>query len=137
MSLEPVIFTPLNLDISFLAKNTFILNFIHEFSVFLLNFSAYAFILLKLFKVLCYSYLTFDWLPMINPYIWPFSFFRIATRWYFKFFERFFPSIVLNENQFEISTIVALELLNSIVFCLVRLSHSLIFILEDIEKALK
>ena len=76
MSLEPVIFTPLNLDISFLTKNSFILSFIHELSVFLLNFSAYAFILLKLFKVLCYSYLTFDWLPMINPYIWPFSFFQ-------------------------------------------------------------
>jgi len=52
MSVESIIFTPLNLDISFLAKNPFVLGFIHELSVFLLNFSAYAFILLKLFKVL-------------------------------------------------------------------------------------
>ena len=50
MSVEPIIFTPLNFDISFLAKNVFVLGFIREFSIFLLNFSAYAFILLKLFK---------------------------------------------------------------------------------------
>jgi hypothetical protein len=34
MSVEPIIFTPLNFDISFLAKNVFVLGFIREFSVF-------------------------------------------------------------------------------------------------------
>ena len=96
MSIEPILFTPLNFDISFLAKNVFVLGFIREFYILLLNFSAYAFILLKLFKVLCYSSLTFDWLPMINPYIWPFSFFRVATGWYFEVFQKHF----LHNNPF-------------------------------------
>jgi hypothetical protein len=137
MSIEPILFTPLNFDISFLAKNVFVLGFIREFYILLLNFSAYAFILLKLFKVLCYSSLTFDWLPMINPYIWPFSFFRIATGWYFELFQKHFPTIVINKRGFNISTIVGLELLNSLTFCLVRISHSLIYVLEDLEKVLK
>ena len=59
------------------------------------------------------------------------------TRWYFKFWERFLPSIPLNDNNFEISTIVGLEALNSIVFFSVRLSHFLIGILEELEKTLQ
>jgi len=137
MEFEPVIFNYLNIDISFLAKNPFILEIIHGLSVLLLNFAAYAYILLKFFKVLCYSHMTFEWLPMINPYIWPYSFFRVMTRWYFKFWERFLPSIPLNDNNFEISTIVGLEALNSIVFFSVRLSHFLIGILEELEKTLQ
>ena len=136
MSPEPVLFTALNFDISFLTKNTFLLEFFHIFFVFLVNISSYLFIFLKLFKVLCYSYLTFDWLPMINPYIWPFAFFRLSTRWYFDLFEKFFPTLIVNQNQFEISTIVALELLNSLVYFLVRSTNFFVSNLENIEKVL-
>ena len=72
MSVEPIIFTPLNFDISFLAKNVFVLGFIREFSVFLLNFSAYSFILLKLLNFICLLnlLLLFDIYLILIIYLW-------------------------------------------------------------------
>ena len=46
--------------------------FTHHLSIFLVNFISYLYILVKFYKVLCYSKMTFEWLPMINPYVWPF-----------------------------------------------------------------
>ena len=128
-----------NLNSTINSVSSFEINLVitNDLSIILLNVISYLYIFLKFYKILCYSKMTFDWLPMINPYIWPFSFFRIATGWYFELFQKHFPTIVINKRGFNISTIVGLELLNSLTFCLVRISHSLIYILEDLEKVLK
>ena len=44
--------------------------------------------LLKIYRILCYSKITFDQLPLANPYTWPVAFFRIVTQPYFRFWAR-------------------------------------------------
>ena len=109
---------------------------IHYISILLINFIAYAYVFAKLYKVLCFSKMTFDWLPMINPYIWPFSFFKLMTDPYFKLWAKILPSIKFEKRSVDISSIIALESLNTVVFLLVLLSNQLLVILEDTEKFL-
>lgn len=105
--------------------------FVKESSVFLLNLMSYFYILLKFYKVLCYSKMTFDWLPMINPYVWPFSFFQLMTGPYFAFWSKILPNLKLEKSSIEISGIVALEALNAFIYFCVRFTNILIIVLEQ------
>lgn len=125
-----------NSDFIFLFKNEVTIQFLHAFSVFLINAVSYFYLFVKFYKVLCYSKMTFEWLPMINPYVWPFSFFQVLTGPYFSFWAKVLPSLRLENSSLEVSGIVALEALNSILYFCVRMTHNLIFILEDMEKTL-
>lgn len=106
---------------------------LHFFCVFLLNLIGYVYLCLKFFKVLCYSKMTFDWLPMVNPYIWPFSIFRILTKPYFLFWSKNLPSIKSNSASIEISAIVGLEVLNSLLYFCVRISGFLVQVIYNME----
>ncbi len=110
------------------------LYFLRSFSIFLLNMTSYFYIFLKFYKVLCYSKMTFEWLPMINPYIWPFSVFQVLTGPYFSFWSKILPSIKLDKSSVEISGIVALEVLNSLTYFCIKITNMLIVILEEMEK---
>jgi hypothetical protein len=79
--------------------------------------------------------MTFDWLPMINPYKWPFSMFHVLTDPYFSLWSKLFPSVRFENSSLEISGILALEGLNSLLYFCVRSSHYLLLILEETEKA--
>ena len=129
-------FNNLNPALLVLFKNNFTISVIHYTSIFLINVIAYAYVFAKLYKVLCFSKMTFDWLPMINPYIWPFSFFKLMTDPYFKLWAKILPSIKFEKRSVDISSIIALESLNTVVFLLVLLSNQLLVILEDTEKFL-
>ena len=119
-----------------LLKNEIGLTLIHYLSIILINFISYAYVFAKLFKVLCFSKLTFDWLPMINPYIWPFSFFKLVTDPYFKIWAKILPSVKFEKRSVDISAIIALESLNTIVFLLVVLANEFLVILEETERVL-
>jgi uncharacterized protein YggT (Ycf19 family) len=119
---------------NFFFKNIFMVHFIHYFSILLLNIVAYLYICAKLYKVLCYSKITFEWLPMINPYIWPFSLFNALTDPYFRFWAKILPNIKLDSSSVQISGIIALEALNSLIYFCVRVAQSLIVILENTQK---
>jgi hypothetical protein len=106
---------------------------IHTLAVFLLNAVSYFYVFLKFFKVLCYSKLTFEWFPMINPYVWPFSIFQTLTGPYFAFWARVLPSIKLEKSSLEISNIIALESLNSFVFFAMLLTQETIGLLTELE----
>ena len=109
---------------------------IHSLAVFLLNVVSYFYVFLKFFKVLCYSKLTFEWFPMINPYVWPFSIFQALTGPYFAFWARVLPSIKLEKSSLEISNIIALEALNSFVFFAMLFTQELIGLLNELEMLL-
>lgn len=126
----------LNSEFDFGENNQFSLQLIHSVSVFLLNIVSYLYIFVKFYKVLCYSKMTFEWLPMLNPYTWPFSFFQALTMPYFLFWSRIFPSIRFENSSLEISGVVALESLNSIIYFCVRFTNSLIETLEQTEQIL-
>jgi|APCry1669190646_1035306.scaffolds.fasta_scaffold19530_2 hypothetical protein len=122
-------------DINPWFTNSYFLFFSHYFALVLVNCLAYSYIFLKLFKTLCYSKMTFDWLPMINPYIWPFSLFDLVTGWYFEFWEKIFPTLKFESATFDISAIMALEAINSIMYFCVKLANFLIVVLEETEQA--
>ena len=125
-NLNPTIASILKLDVTDV--------FIHELSVLLINIVSYLYILLKFYKVLCYSRMTFDWMPMINPYIWPFSFFQLMTGPYFAFWSKILPNLKLEKSSIEISGIVGLEALNALIYFCVRFTNILIVLLEEKEK---
>jgi len=106
----------------------------HYLYIFLLNFVSYIWILLKFYKVLCYSKMTFEWLPMINPYVWPFSVFHILTGPYFKFWSTRLPNVKFDKSSIEISAIIGLEALNSLVYFAVKVAHILLVLLDENEK---
>lgn len=108
----------------------------HNLAVILLNIVAYLYVATKIFKVMCYSKLTFEWLPLINPYVWPFSLFHSITGPYFRMWSKILPPIKFEKTSIEISAIIALEALNSLIYFLVRISNILVSILQDTEKLL-
>jgi hypothetical protein len=73
---------------------------------------------------------------MINPYVWPFSIFHTITGPYFSFWSRVLPNIKLQQSSMEISNIIALESLNSVVFFLMLVTQELINFLTETEVAL-
>ncbi len=106
----------------------------HSLAVFLLNAVSYLYIFIKFYKVLCYSKMTFEWLPMINPYVWPFSIFHVLTGPYFAFWSKILPTIKFERSSVEISGIIALESLNSLIYFCVKATNQLIVLLEELEK---
>jgi len=111
--------------------------FLHYFAIFLVNLSAYLYVILRFYKVICYSKITFEWLPMINPYVWPFSMFQVLTDPYFSFWSRVLPMLKFEKSSLEISGIIALEALNSCTFFFVKLTSFLLPILDKTEIYLK
>jgi hypothetical protein len=102
-------------------------------TLFILNIVSSIYLFTKFYRVLCYSKMTFDWLPMLNPYLWPFSLFHILTNSYFNFWEKALPSIKLDNTTVEISAIIGLEVLNSSIYIIVRFTNLLLGILETIN----
>ena len=127
----------LNPFINNLSQNELSVAFLHTLSVFALNAVSYFYILIKFYKVLCYSKMTFEWLPMINPYVWPFSVFHVLTGPYFALWARILPSIKFEKSSVEISGIIALESLNSFIYFCVRTVNFLIGFLEQLEKTIE
>jgi hypothetical protein len=104
--------------------------------LFLLNFISYLYNAVKFYKILCYAKLTFEWFPMINPYIWPFSIFRKLTGSYFQLWSKILPPIKIQKSSIDISGVVALEALNALIYFCARIANILVIILQETEKAL-
>lgn len=100
--------------------------------IFVSNFLYYFLIFLKFYRVLCFSKITFDGLPMINPYIWPFSIFRILTKPYFKFWKKTFPNLQSGRGAFDVSLILALEVLSAIIYFLSQVRLFLLIFAADL-----
>jgi hypothetical protein len=76
---------------------------------------SYLFLLLKIYRVLCFGKLTMDQLPLLNPYIWPFSLIRIITKPYFKFWSLLLPNVNFGSASYDISAIIGLEVLSKFI----------------------
>jgi hypothetical protein len=95
--------------------------------IFFANLSYYLLYLIKFYKIICFTKITFDGLPMINPYIWPFSIFRVLTKSYFAFWARIIPPIKYGKSSFDISIILGIEALSSIIYLLTQMRYFLLF----------
>jgi uncharacterized protein YggT (Ycf19 family) len=105
-----------------------------KFTFYLLNFLAntfdYIYLSIKVYRILCFLKITFDQMPLFNPYKWPLSFVRIITRPYLAFWARFLPNLKFGNMSYEISTIVALEFLA----CILRVSFYIrLYIFHQLE----
>jgi uncharacterized protein YggT (Ycf19 family) len=129
-------FNNLNVLTNPFIKNEFTIYIIHNLAIFLVNIVSYAYVLVKFYKVLCYSKMTFEWLPMINPYVWPFSLFQVLTGPYFKFWSKILPNVKFEKSSVEVSGIIALEALNSFIYFCTKCISALIPLLEELEKTL-
>ena len=108
------------------------------FLSFAFNAIYYIVIFLKFYRVLCLTKLTFDGLPMINPYIWPFSVFRVLTQPYFTFCEKIMPNVRLGKSSFEISTLLGLQGLSSSIDFLNRYLRPILYMqIQNREEELK
>lgn len=105
----------------------------YYFLILLLNLLSYAYLIAKMFRFFCYARLTLDWFPMINPYLWPTSFIEYFTGPYFRFFEDVIPPIKFQKGSFDISIIVALEVINSLLSSFVRLVNIIFLSIQSTE----
>ena len=126
-------FNNLRLLIAPFFENELTITILHALGVFLINAVSYLYIVVKFYKVLCYSKMTFEWLPMINPYTWPFSVFHVLTSPYFALWSRILPTIKFEKSSVEISGIIALESLSSLTYFCVKLTNLLVDFLEKTE----
>lgn len=91
------------------------------FFLFFADLASYLYLILKIYRVLCFSKLTFDQLPLINPYKWPFSFIRIVTKPYFEFWSHMLPNLRVGSGSYDISSIVGLEMLSTVISLLYKI----------------
>ena len=92
----------------------FLFVFIYQITL-MSDLFGYIYIILKIYRILCYSKITFDQLPLLNPYKWPFSIFRVAANPYFRFWQNRVPQLKLGKFSYDISVILALELLSILI----------------------
>jgi hypothetical protein len=100
--------------------------------LFLSNSIYYLLFLLKVYRILCFSKITFDGLPMINPYAWPFSLFRVLTQPYFRFWSALLPSVKSGKSSFDISMILGLEAISVFVYILTQIRIICLLEIADI-----
>ena len=120
--------------IELFEENPNVFYFINFSSFFVFKIVGIFYTILRIYKVLCYSKLTLEWLPMINPYYWPFSVFLITTNRYFAFWSKIFPVLRFKDSSMDISSIVGLEALNSLIYFCVKLGHTLDGFISELEK---
>lgn len=127
---------PSEFSLSFIITNNsdpIILNLNYLFALLCLNLISVAYIVIKFYKVLCYCKITSEWLPILNPYTWPFSFFQTITAPYFALWAKILPTIKVNQSSMEVSSIIGLEALNAVLYFSVRFFNELIILTKSIE----
>jgi uncharacterized protein YggT (Ycf19 family) len=106
--------------------DTKFMNEIVAYSLLLLtDIVGYCYILLKVYRIICFSKVTLDQLPLINPYKWPFSFFRVLTQPYFRVCHSLIPSLKIGKVAYDVSTIVGLEALSSLIYMTMHIRVSI------------
>lgn len=77
----------------------------------LLHTIIFCFIFIQVYKALCYSKVTLDWFPLLNPYLWPFFLIKKSTQFYFYFWSKLVPKIKLYIISRDLSYVIALDAL--------------------------
>lgn len=94
-----------------IALATFAFNFL----IFLSDIFYYVYLMLKMYRMVCFTRIIFDQLPLFNPYKWPLSIIRLLTKPYFHYWAKFLPNLKIGAISYEVSSIIALELLSAII----------------------
>lgn len=108
-------------SLSFLLLDSFSLLFWFKLHFILADLLAFCYIFLKLYRILCFIKLTFDQLPLFNPYYWPLSAIRILTNPYFQFCSKIVPTLRFGRYSYNASVLIALEMLMAFITIVIRL----------------
>lgn len=100
-----------------------------------LNIAIFLFVVLKIFRTLCYTKLTMEWFPMLNPFLWPYSFLQVLTSWYFEFWSVILPTIRLQKTSINVSVMISLEALNALSYFMMRFVNCFTDLLIVLEKS--
>jgi hypothetical protein len=101
-------------------QNPVVAHFVGDLLCLFADFMTYAYIILRIYRIMCYTKVTFDQLPFFNPYQWPLSAIRITTTPYFRFWSKILPTLRLGKYSYDISTIVGLEVLTTFIFAITK-----------------
>nr|AIM52782.1 putative protein Ycf19 [Ochromonas sp. CCMP1393] len=85
------------------------------FFLFLADFITYFHVILKVYRILCFSKITCDQMPLLNPYTWPFSMIRVSTAPYFRFWGKVLPNLKFGNGSYDVSAILGLEMLSGMI----------------------
>ena len=97
------------------------------------DFLGYFYLILKIYRILCFSKITFDQLPLLNPYKWPLSLVRITTKPYFRFWSKMLPKLKLGKAAYDMSAILGLEMLSIMISCMLQFRA---FVLLEVQQFL-
>lgn len=76
------------------------------------DFLTIVYTLLQLYRIICYTKILLDQIVFINPYVWPFTAFKLLSGPYYRFWNRIFPQQAYRKYGINFSAIIALEVLN-------------------------
>jgi uncharacterized protein YggT (Ycf19 family) len=124
---------------SFLISESFMMAQINHgldyyLCVIFINLISFLYLFLKFYRLACYAKLTFEWLPMVNPYNYPLAYLYILTNPYFLLWKRILPNLRFEKSSLEISAIVGLECMNAVLYLCVRVVNVIITYLETLEQ---
>jgi len=88
------------------------IRFIVYFLYLLADFIDYLYLLLKIYRVLCFTKIVLDNFPLANPYRGIFSVIRVITAPYFKFWDKVFK---LGTGSFDASGIIGFQALSMLI----------------------
>lgn len=103
---------------------------------FLADCCFFIYTLLKAYRIICYTKIVFDQLPYFSPYRWPLSIIRKLTDPYFKFWSKLLPLLRIGRSPFDISSIISLEILSTLLNGIFHLKVFLLLEAEIFEKTI-
>jgi hypothetical protein len=118
------------------AKEIEQLKTFYSFFMILLQSLSFFYGMMKFYRGLCYTKITFDWFPLIDPNWWPLAIINSLTSPYFAFWEFLIPTLRFQKSSLNISGIIALEMLSTILSYFVFFGNLISLEITQIEAKL-
>jgi uncharacterized protein YggT (Ycf19 family) len=107
-----------------------------QFSIFFLKilceFIFSSQVLFKVYRALCYTTIVFEQMVVFNPNKWPLALIRRLVKPYFKFWSTFLPPAKLEGGSYDVSVLVALETINTLIETSGPIRYFILSYLQDI-----
>lgn len=100
--------------------------------VFLSNFFMLFYLLLKVYRVVIFTFVTIEQIPTINPYLFPASWIRVLTMPYFDFWLSFCPRVRLGKVVLDSSFLIAIEFLEILISIISDVRLSILLALDQL-----
>lgn len=100
--------------------------------IFLSNFFLSFYLLLKVYRVIIFTFVTIEQIPTINPYLFPSSWIRVLTMPYFNFWLSFCPRVRLGKVVLDSSFLIAIEFLEILISVISDIRLSILIAIDQL-----